>query len=94
MNALLQEIKSSFLHLIGRSVEALPAVIVALAILFLTRYAANMTRRTATVALKRMTNSQSLQSLLVQMSYVAVWVGGILLASVIAFSRFADHRHH
>jgi small-conductance mechanosensitive channel len=85
MNALLQEIKSSFLHLIGRSVEALPAVIVALAILFLTRYAANMTRRTATVALKRMTNSQSLQSLLVQMSYVAVWVGGILLASVIAF---------
>ncbi len=85
MSNLLQEIKSSLLHLTGRSIEALPAVIVALAILFLTRYAANLTRRMATVAILRMTKNQALQSLLVQTSYVAVWVVGILLASAIAF---------
>lgn len=85
MNALLQEIKTSLLNLIGNSIEALPAALVAITILFLTRYAANFTRRMASVAGRRMLKSQSLRSLLVQMSYVAAWVAGVLLASVIAF---------
>jgi small-conductance mechanosensitive channel len=85
MKALLQEIKSSLLHLVGLSIEALPAFLVAIAILFLTRYAANMTRRMASVAGKRMTHSQSLRSLLVQMSYVGTWVAGILFACILVF---------
>ncbi len=85
MNALLQEIKSSLLRIIGSGIEALPAIIVAIAILFLTRYAANLIRRMAAISGKRMFKSQSLRSLLVQLSYVAAWVAGILLASVIAF---------
>lgn len=85
MNALLQEIKSSLLRLIVRSIETLPAILVAIAILFLTRYAANLIRRTAAIAGRRMLKSQSLRSLLVQMSYVAAWVAGILFACVIAF---------
>ena len=85
MNALLQEIKSSLLRLVGSSIEALPSFVVAIAILFLTRYAANVTRRMAIVAGKRMLKTQSLRSLLVQISYVAAWVAGILFACVIAF---------
>ncbi len=78
MNALLQELKSTWLVVVGRSIEAL-------AILFLTRSSANVLRGMATVALKRMTKSQCLQSLLVQTIYVVAWVGGTLFASVIAF---------
>jgi hypothetical protein len=74
MSTLLQEIKSSLLHLISRSIEALPAVIVVLAILFLTGYAANLTRTRATVASLQMAKNQALQLLLVQISYVSVWV--------------------
>lgn len=85
MNALFQEIKTSLLNLIGNSIEALPAILVAIAILFVTRYTANMTRRMAAIAGRRMFKSQSLRSLLVQMSYVATWVAGILFACVIAF---------
>lgn len=85
MTALLQKIESSLLNLIGRSIEMLPAILVAIAILFLTRHAANLTRRMTTVAGRRMLKSQSLRSLLVQMSYVAAWVAGILFACVIAF---------
>jgi len=39
----------------------------------------------AAIAGKRMTSSQSLRSLLVQMSYVATWVAGIFFSCVIAF---------
>ena len=85
MNALLQEIKSSLLRVVGSSIEALPSFVIAIAILFLTRYAANVIRRMASVGGRRMLKSQSLRSLLVQISYVAAWVAGILFACVIAF---------
>lgn len=85
MKELLQEINSSLLHLVGYTIESLPAIFAALVILFLTRYAANVTRRMASVAGKRMLKSQSLRSLLVQITYVATWVAGILFAAVIAF---------
>jgi hypothetical protein len=60
MRALLQEIKSSLLSLIGSGIKALPAILVAIAILFLTRYAANLTRRMTAIAGRRMLKSQSL----------------------------------
>lgn len=85
MKALLQEIKLSLLRIFGSSIEAIPAILVAIAILFLTRYIANFTRNMAVIAGRRMLKSQSLRSLLVQISYVATWVAGILFASVIAF---------
>ncbi len=85
MKDLLQEIRSSLLRIFGNSIEAIPAILVAIAILLLTRYAANLTRRMAAVAGRRMLKSQSLRSLLIQISYVATWVAGILFASVIAF---------
>jgi small-conductance mechanosensitive channel len=85
MKALLQEIKSSLLRLVGYSVESLPRIICAIIILLVTRYVANVTRRMASAAGKRMLKSQSLRSLLVQTSYVATWVAGTLCAGVIAF---------
>ncbi len=86
MHALLLEIKSSLLHLIGKTIEALPSILTAIVILFLTRYAANVARRMASVAGRRIVGrSQSLQVLLVQTSYVATWVAGILFACVLLF---------
>jgi len=85
MSSLLQEIQTSLLHLVGLSVEAFPSFLIALVILFLTRYTANAIRRMAAATGKRMTHNQSLRSLLVQTSYVATWVAGILFACVLVF---------
>ncbi|MBE9190237.1 mechanosensitive ion channel family protein [Gloeocapsopsis crepidinum LEGE 06123] len=85
MNALIQEVQSSLLQLLGSAIEALPAFAAAIVILFFTRYAANVTRRMTHVATKRVVKSQSLRSLLVQITHVATWVVGILFACVLAF---------
>lgn len=94
MNALLKEIKSSLLRLVGYSVESLPRTICTIIILLITRYVANVTRRMASVALKRMLKSQSLRSLLVQTSYVSTWVAGTLESRCHCFSKFALRRHY
>ncbi|PIG91784.1 mechanosensitive ion channel family protein [Gloeocapsopsis sp. IPPAS B-1203] len=85
MNALIQEVQSSLLQLLGSAIESLPAFVAAIIILFLTRYAANVTRRMTYVTTKRVVKSQSLRSLLVQITHVATWVAGILFACVLAF---------
>lgn len=85
MNALIQEVKSSLLQLIGNSIEALPAFVIALIVLLLTQYAANASRRMVKVGVKRMIKSPSLRSLIIQTTYVATWVAGVLFACVIAF---------
>lgn len=85
MRALIQEIQSSFLRLTGGVIESLPGIVFAIAILFVTRYAANVARRLATITGKRILKSNSLRSLLIQISYVATWVAGVLFACVMAF---------
>lgn len=85
MNALIREVNSSILQLIGNTIEALPALVVALIVILLTRYAANVSRRMVSVGVKRMIKSPSLRSLIIQTTYVATWVAGVLFACVIAF---------
>lgn len=85
MKALIQQIHSSLLRLTGGVIESLPGIVFAIAILLFTRYAANVAKRIATITGKRILKSQSLRSLLIQISYVATWVAGILFACVIAF---------
>jgi len=85
MRALIQEIQLSLLRLTGGVIESLPGIVFAIAILLLTRYAANVARRLATMTGKRILKSHSLRSLLIQISYVATWVAGVLFASVMAF---------
>lgn len=85
MSELIQEVKSSLLRLLGYGIESLPGIVFALIILLITRYAANLTRKMAKVAGKRMLKSTSLRSLLIQTTYVATWVAGTIFAAVIAF---------
>ncbi|WP_080810933.1 mechanosensitive ion channel family protein [Halomicronema hongdechloris] len=85
MENLLQEIQTSLLSLVGDITKALPGLLVAIVVVLLTRYGANVVRRfTATLA-SRVLSNRSLQSLLVQTSYIAAWVVGILAAGIIAF---------
>lgn len=85
MSALVQEVRSSLLNLIGQTVEALPGLVLALMVLLFTRYAANVVQNLTSVTAGRMVRSPSLRSLLIQMSYVATWVVGVVIASVMAF---------
>lgn len=85
MNALIQKIHSSLLNLVGVGIETLPAIILALIILLLTRYGAGLAQKMAAATGKRTLRSESLQLLLVQIAAIATWVVGILAASVVAF---------
>ncbi|MEW6497621.1 MAG: mechanosensitive ion channel family protein [Cyanobacteriota bacterium] len=85
MKALIEEIKTSLLNLIGVAIERLPAIITAIILLFLTCYAANVAQRVASNVGERTLKSQSLQLLLARTSYVATWVIGVLTACVFAF---------
>nr|WP_290226808.1 mechanosensitive ion channel family protein [Trichocoleus desertorum] len=85
MTALVQEVRSSLLNLIGQAVEAFPGFVLALIVLLLTRYVANVVQNITSATAGRMVRSQSLRSLLIQMSYVATWVTGVVIASVMAF---------
>jgi len=85
MDNLLQEIQTSLVSLVGDMVKALPGILIAIGVVLLTRYGANVVRRfTATLASRALGN-RSLQSLLVQTSYIGAWVVGILAAGIIAF---------
>ncbi|MFB2878722.1 mechanosensitive ion channel family protein [Floridanema aerugineum] len=85
MKALYQQVKESLLTLIGHGVEAFPAFLTALIVVCLTSYIANVVRQGVKRIGARTIKSLSLRSLLIQTSYVTVWVVGILVASVIAF---------
>ncbi|KJH70572.1 mechanosensitive ion channel family protein [Aliterella atlantica] len=85
MKALIQEIQSSLLRLTGSVIESLPGIIFAIIILLITRYIANVTRRMSIIAGKRILKSDSLRSLLIQITYVSTWVAGVLLACIFAF---------
>lgn len=85
MNTLIEEVQGKLVELTAQLLFLLPGIIFALLILLFTRTAANIVRRGVRKVSVRILNSLSLQSLLVQTSYVATWVFGILLACTIAF---------
>ncbi|MGB3294199.1 MAG: mechanosensitive ion channel family protein [Phormidesmis sp.] len=89
MDSLVKEIRVKLVDFIAQSVANLPAlvfaIIFAVIVLLLTRVAANLVRKGVRRVADRTLNSLSLRSLLVQTSYAAVWVAGILLACLIAF---------
>lgn len=85
MNALYQQVKKSLLTLIGNTIEWFPAFLTAIIVVFLTGYVANLVRQIVNKIVVRTIKSLSLRSLLIQTSYVTVWVIGILVACVIAF---------
>lgn len=85
MNALYQQVKKSLLTLIGHAIEWFPAFLTAIIVIFLTGYVANLVRQIVRRIVISAVKSLSLRSLLIQTSYVTVWVVGILVACVIAF---------
>jgi len=85
MNDLIQRVNASLLDLVSSGIKLLPALILAIAILLLTRFLARITRRMVRKIGTRTIRSTSLQMLLTQTSHVAVWAVGLLLASLVVF---------
>jgi len=85
MTALLKEIQQSLLNMMGYTIEALPGIFLAIAILFLTRYGANLVRQMVARIGRRALKNPSLRVLLMQTCFVGTWVGGVLFACVVAF---------
>ncbi|MEO1093821.1 MAG: mechanosensitive ion channel family protein [Cyanobacteria bacterium J06638_28] len=85
MSSLLETIKSSLLSLVGGTVEVLPALIMAVVVLFVTRYSVTPARRLTRIIVERLTSNFSLQLLAVKIASVAVWVFGILFACILIF---------
>ena len=83
--ALIETIKDSIKELIGSAVKNFPALITALIIIFLTRFAAQFAQRITETIAHKTVNSKSLQFLMVKAASTATWILGILLACVIAF---------
>lgn len=85
MNSLIQEVQSKLVVLAGQAVFVLPGIVFAIILLLLTRTAANLVRRAVLKLASSTLKSLSLQSLLVQTSYAATWVIGILISCIVAF---------
>ncbi|WP_254564575.1 mechanosensitive ion channel family protein [Oscillatoria sp. HE19RPO] len=89
MNLVLKEIQATLINLIAQGVALLPAIFIALVVLCITWYAANVVRRLTMAAGRRVFKSQSLRMLMVQTAYVAAWSVGIIVACVLAFPGLA-----
>ncbi len=85
MNSLLQEVQAKLIDFVSQGIFALPAVLLAIFVLLITRSAAQLVRRGANKISERAFKSLSLRSLLVQAAYASTWAAGILLACIIAF---------
>lgn len=89
MNQLFQQIQETLINLIAQGVALIPALLIALVVLGITWYAANVVRRLTMSAGRRIVKNQSLRMLMVQTAYVAAWSVGILVACVLAFPGLA-----
>jgi small-conductance mechanosensitive channel len=89
MNQLFQQIQETLINLIAQGVALIPAILIALVVLGITWYAANVVRRLTRAAGRRILKNQSLRMLMVQTAYVAAWSVGILVACVLAFPGLA-----
>ncbi len=85
MNALFQTIHHSLLNWVSRAIDLLPALLFAFMVLLLTRYSVKLVKRLIKASSERLIHNTSLQLLLVQLSSVAVWVVGILIACTLVF---------
>ncbi|MGJ3244739.1 MAG: mechanosensitive ion channel family protein [Elainellaceae cyanobacterium] len=85
MNELIQTVNDSLLELVGQAVQIIPALIVAIIILVITRFSIKPIRRIVGATADQLIQSSSLQTLIVQIVTVSTWVVGILIACLIAF---------
>ncbi|NES06631.1 MAG: mechanosensitive ion channel family protein [Okeania sp. SIO2F4] len=85
MNEIINIIINGLKDVLESTVKIIPAILIALIIIFLTRYAAKLLRNLAQQVGKRATRSKSLQILLAKTTHVGTWVIGVIIACVIAF---------
>lgn len=83
--SILEVVQNKLVQLVGDSILLLPGIALAIVVLALTRTAANLVRRAVRKVATKTLKSLSLQSLLMQFSYVATWILGVLIASTLAF---------
>ncbi|MGD1896459.1 MAG: mechanosensitive ion channel family protein [Phormidesmis sp.] len=82
---LLNQVREKVTAFATDAIFSLPTLLLALAVLLITRSVAKLVRSAAQKVGARTLKSLSLRQLLVQTSYAAAWIVGILLASIIAF---------
>jgi small-conductance mechanosensitive channel len=85
VNELLQTVQDNLLELVGQAVKSVPALILAIVILLITRYAVKPVRQIVAVTSEKLIPSASLRTLSVQVATVAIWVLGVLIACLVAF---------
>ena len=88
MAEIINTIVQALQELLGQSIKAIPSLLSALVVLFLTRYAVGLVLKIADETGKRTIKSTSLQLLLNKICRIGVWTVGILLACVLAFPGF------
>ncbi|MDJ0568261.1 MAG: mechanosensitive ion channel family protein [Pleurocapsa sp. MO_192.B19] len=85
MSKILDTVVSSLQDLLGSAVKIFPAIITALIIIMLTRYAAQFATKIAEQIGKKTLQSKSLQLLLRKTANITTWIVGVVFACVIAF---------
>lgn len=85
---MIETIVGSLKELLGATVKAIPGILAAIIILFLTRYAVQLIQNIVDNAGSRAIRSVSLRLLLRKTTRVAIWVVGIVLACLVAFPGF------
>lgn len=85
MNQILDTVFKSLRDILGSAVKVFPALVTALIIIMLTRYAAQFVRKLADNIGHKTLTSKSLQSLLSKTAHITTWILGVVLACVIAF---------
>ena len=88
MAEIISTITKVFLELLAQSLKAVPSLLSALVVLFLTRYAVKLVLKVADETGKRAIKSTSLWLLLTKVCRIGIWTVGILLACVLAFPGF------
>ena len=89
MNEIIPVVIRSLKELLSSGIKAIPALLTAIIIIFLTRYLAIFMKRIADTAGQKALKSASLRILLNKTTQVGVWTTGILLACVFLFENFS-----
>lgn len=85
MNRIVNTVVESLNDLLASAVKVLPAILIALVVIMLTRYVSQFAQRIARQVGPRFLKSRSLQLLLTKTVQITTWILGILIACVIAF---------
>lgn len=85
MSKIINTVVSSLQDILGSAIKIFPAIITALIIVMLTRYAAQFTTRIADGVGKKTLDSKSLRLLLSKTAHISTWILGIVIACVVAF---------